>query len=197
MAIEKYLDLITSEHRGKPRFSAWLAELLSVEDAADEASGQIADGFLIDSAVGVQLDTLGEYIGVKRRLTFQPSDGSAPIMDDETYRVVLKAWIVRNHWNGENGTMPRIWQDIFSSSQLNVVDNQDMTMTAIATNLGTTPLKQQLIEYGYIVPKPEGVRLHVVYREILPSYGAAVLGAEAMDFGRTETEVGIWRTSNP
>lgn len=156
MAIEKYLNLVTSEHRNKPNFIAWLTSALEkVEDAAGAISG-ITSAFDIDNAEGVQLDAIGEIVGRKRTLEFQPSDGSAPKLSDSAYRMVLKAKVLQNQWDGTIPGVHSIWKTVFPQYDLIIEDNQNMTMKV--TVVGTsTPLQNILIQNHYIVPKPAGV----------------------------------------
>ena len=186
MNLDDYLNLVTSEHK-KPKFRAWLQEMLKKQTDISDFSEAVINAFLLNSAVGVQLDTLGEFVGIKRKLTFQPSDGSSPILDDEMYRKLIMAWIVRNNWNGENGTISEIWKDIYDSSQLSIIDNQDMTMTAIVTNLGTQPLLQELVQNGYIVPKPQCVRLKLIFRETMELQREMAVHSAIMDYARIVT----------
>lgn len=189
LTADDYMKLITSEHK-KPKFSAWVQSSIEKQEEISQLNNNLIQAFLLSSAVGVQLDTIGEFIGVKRKLVFQPGDGSSPILDDDLYRKLLLAWVVRNNWDGTNGTMSNIWNKIFSGSQLNVVDNQDMTMTAIVTNLGDQPLLQELVDNGYIVPKPQCVRLKVIFKEIIEIDRMLAVATAVMDFGKMNTEAG-------
>jgi hypothetical protein len=63
-----------------------LAECLNTFDAA----------FDLETAVGFQLDVIGQYVGLSRLLTFQPAGGLSPILDDDMYRILLKAKISKN-----------------------------------------------------------------------------------------------------
>ncbi|EKZ5286469.1 DUF2612 domain-containing protein [Klebsiella aerogenes] len=111
--------------------------------------------FDIDTAVGKQLDILGEWIGRKRRVStpisgvyfswdteklgwdqgvwqgpFDPDDGFLNL-SDEVYRLVLKVKIAINHWNGQNDTLPDILDSALAGSGLRIaiVDNQDMSIS--------------------------------------------------------------------
>lgn len=161
MAIEKYLNNITSEHRDKPKFIAWLSSALTITDHAYLVIKNIDDSFDIDYAIGQQLDILGQAIGRKRLLTFQPLNGFNPKMDDETYRLVLKAKIAMNNWNGKVEAAYSIWDNIFNDIGLQLQDNQDMSLTAYVAGY-VNQIRQDLIQHGYIVPKPEGVKINYI-----------------------------------
>ena len=160
MAVQEYLDRITSEHRDKPKFIAWLTSILTPTDDIYNCINKIDDAFDLDKAVGNQLDVLGELIGVSRTLVFQPLDMS-PLLDDDTYRLVLKAKIGKNMWQGTKTEVQEIWDGMFSDLQLDLIDNEDMSMTAVITGI-LDELRELLIANGYIVPKPSGVHLNYV-----------------------------------
>ena len=138
-----------------------------LQDAADCAD-LLYEDFDLETAVGDQLDTLGAILGINRTVSFEPTDAS-PILNDETYRIVLKAKIVRNHWNGQIGTLKAAWDILFPGQALLITDNQDMTMDVMIIGDFTT-LIQDLITNGYIVPKPQGVETNYGF-PVLPSFG--------------------------
>ena len=130
--MSKYTELITNYHATKPKFLAHV-DLMTrpLIDVAAATSGLIT-AFDIDSAVGVQLDILGLWIG-RSRVVSQPISGVYFSLDtdglgydqgvwqgpydpdsgymylsDETYRVILKAKIAINNWDGRNDSLPAI-----------------------------------------------------------------------------------------
>jgi hypothetical protein len=113
------------------------------------------EAFDLDGAEGRQLDTIGEFAGIKRLLTFQ-SKYEPTLLTDEYYRVLIKAKIFLNHWNGTVEGIYTIWNNIFPDYKLDVVDNQDMTMRAVVS-LVREGFHGELIQHGYITPKPMGV----------------------------------------
>ncbi len=121
----------------------------------------IDNDFDLDNALGVQLDMLGQSIGRKRMLTFQPLNDHNPVMDDETYRLVLKAKVAMNNWDGKTESAYEIWDNTFKDIGLQIQDNQDMSMTAYVTGY-VNQIRQDLIQHGYIVPKPEGVKINYI-----------------------------------
>ena len=163
MAIDKYLDNITSQHRDKKKFIAWLSSSLTIIDHAYIMTKNIDNDFDLDNAIGIQIDMLGQSIGRQRTLTFQPLNGFSPIMDDETYRLVLKAKVAMNNWDGRTESAYEIWKNIFKDIGLQIQDNQDMSITAYVTGY-VNQIRQDLIQHGYIVPKPEGVRINYIGR---------------------------------
>lgn len=157
--IEEYLHIITSEHREQPKYIAMLSAYLEKLQHVGNLLDAWNEHFHLEDAVGSQLDMLGETIGRKRVLNFQPQGYSARL-DDDSYRLILKAKILQNQWDGTIAGMQKLFQSIFPDQTLVLIDNQDMTMRATVVGLADS-LQVQLLNHGYILPKPEGVRLYV------------------------------------
>lgn len=151
-----YLKLVTSQHYDKPKFITWLTANLDILDDADTIIKNIDAAFDIDSALGSQLDTMGQVLGVSRYLTFQPSVDS-PTLDDEAYRFVLKAKIAQNQWDGTAPGLTDLWNNLFPLAPINIVDNQDMTCDITFISQNFTTLQRELISNGYIIPKSQCV----------------------------------------
>jgi len=157
--IQDYLNLVTSQHSDKPKFIAWLTLHLQILDDVAKLADDLYKYFDLDLASGSQQDVIGSIVGIKRRVDFQPSDGSSPILDDDTYRQVIRAKILRNLWDGSIPQIYNIWNTVFPDTpKLKIVDNQDMTMLAKISLF--TPLQKDLASRGYIIPKPQGVGLN-------------------------------------
>ena len=149
-----YTGLITSEHREKPKFDALVALVAGSFADVNNAAASLNEAFDLDRAVGVQLDAVGLWIGLSRKVLVPisgvyfsfdtdglgweqgnwkgPYDPDAGItsLDDETYRTMLRAKIAANHWDGTLGNYREIMQQAFGGFGVTVVpvDNQDMTM---------------------------------------------------------------------
>ena len=153
-----YLRRVAPQHQ-KNKFLRWLsANLTPCRDAAVLLAGYGAV-FDIDSASGVQLDVIGDIVGRKRMLNFEPEDGSSPVLDDALYRVLLKAKISINHWDGTIPSALTLWENLFPEYTLVIRDNQDMSINMYVVGL-VTPLEKELMNRGFIAPKPQGVRIN-------------------------------------
>lgn len=64
--IGEYLGLLTKQHRGKSKLEAWLSVLLQPLIDAQLFCESIINSFDMDTAVGAQLDILGQWIGAGR-----------------------------------------------------------------------------------------------------------------------------------
>ena len=66
-----------------------------------------------------------------------------------------------NNWDGKTESAYEIWDNTFKDIGLQIQDNQDMSMTAYVTGY-VNQIRQDLIQHGYIVPKPEGVKINYI-----------------------------------
>lgn len=185
--MSKYTNLITNYHSQKPLFVNHI-DLITrpLTDASNVMTSLITE-FDIDEAIGVQLDILGKWIG-RTRVVSQPISGiyfsfdtdglgfdqgvwQGPYdpdagftnLSDDVYRIVLKAKIAINHWNGTNETLPAILETALAASGLTmqIVDNQDMTISVWVfpeVDISTVSLELlAAIRQGYLTVKAAGV----------------------------------------
>ena len=75
--ISTYLNRITSEHKVQPKFMGLVEARLKPFIDIFECLEEIDKAFDLDTATGNQLDIIGEYVGVKRLLNFQPTYADA------------------------------------------------------------------------------------------------------------------------
>jgi len=168
---EAYLNLVTSEHRNRFRFISLLSLILSNIDNITILFEIFDTYFDLDIAAGAVQDIIGDIVGVKRTVNFQPSDGSSPILDDNTFRLIIKAKIARNQWDGTMQQIPILWSNLFPQNDLIVIDNQDMSLSALVYGF-SVGIQQDLVKGGYIIPKPQGVKINYAFpRNSVFSYG--------------------------
>ena len=122
MTLEDYLALFPPASREKPRLAALAQAVL--RQAADliPLTSQLASGFSFARAEGVQLDLLGESIGIPRADT--PGGAEAT---DEAYRAYLLAKLALWTWDGTNEGAAETQEKILPGSALR--DNGDGTVT--------------------------------------------------------------------
>lgn len=196
MTVEEYLALITSEHTGKPKFEATVAAGVSPLAKVQEVLKSLISELDIDTATGVQLDKVGEWVGRSRRIgtplvgvyltwddvagdgwdsgvwkdVFDPDSGLVDLPDD-AYRTLLKAKIASNNWDGTIPQAYSIWEAAFDTGALLLIqDNQDMSMVIGIAGRQLSIVEQALLTNGYIQLKPEGVR--VQYYAVAPAAGS-------------------------
>ena len=161
--VNYYLNFITSEHATKPRYKSWVKTLLTPFVDSIDLNESIKTAFDLNTAIGVQLDTIGKWLVLSRHVNFQPTDGSSPILNDEYYRAILKAKVVKNQWKGTITNFYSFWNVLFKgqSLQIYLIDNQDMEPIAVIWSSSVTQMVQDLLTNNYIIPKPAGLGITV------------------------------------
>lgn len=206
--VSDYSGLITSEHADKPKFMAMVGAVAQCFVDQIGLLQSMPDAFDLDKAVGAQLDAVGLWVGLGRNIAVpisnvyfswdiagvgwdqgvwkQPGDPDTGIttMDDDTYRLILKAKIGSNHWDGSMEKSVPILESVFaiSGAQARIVDNHDMTMTIIIIGGTLSALSQALISQGYIPLKPIGVSVDYAFGNALVLDGSFSLdGSQTLD----------------
>ena len=152
----EYTALIAGAHTHKPKFNDWVYALTEPVNQAKNSLIDLMGSFSLETAVGDQLDAVGERIGFPRGLpvpitgvffalddidgvgldlgvwkgTFD-SGTSTIQLGDNTYRLALGAKILINHFSGQiqdlYGTLKQIFASFNASEALTyVVDLQNM-----------------------------------------------------------------------
>lgn len=193
MMLDDYLSLVTSQHKHRPRFMAVMEALLTPLCEVDDLLQSMRTAFDLDSAVGVQLDKTGEWIGRSRNLSlplsdvyfswdtpavgwgqgswkgpYDPDSGMVSLPDD-VYRNLLRAKVAANAWDGTIPGAYSVWRAAFAEtgSIILIQDNLDMSMTVGIAAVPPDAITTQLLLQGYIPLKPQGVR--VAYYAITPA----------------------------
>ena len=198
--ISIYTNLIPSANNSQPNFMATIAATVQPFSDLTQVILSFPLDFDLNTAVGSQLDTVGLWVGVTRDLSqaintyfsFNESGlgfNQAPwynigdatsgivILDDATYRTLLQARIVSNHWNGTVQGAYSAWNTFFASqSTANGIAIQDLgSMQMIFALTGPQPSNTlvDIFEDGEINLSPAGV---LVYLCLPTVYPAAVSG---------------------
>jgi hypothetical protein len=196
--VEDYLNVITSEHRDKPNFIAMVQGMSSAVVSIQNVIESMIGLFDVDSAVGDQLDVIGEWVGVSRNVsipisgvyfsfdgsdptigwdngTWQPSNlpSNVTVLPDDTYRVLIRAKIAANAWDGTTEGAYLIWSQVFPDFEILIQDNEDMSYSLIIAGAVPDSLTVALITQGYIPLKPEGVTVNEYYIPVTtgPAFG--------------------------
>lgn len=184
MTVETYTNFVTSEHRNKPKFFATLQACLKPIVRVQEVTSSIPAKFDVDTAVGHQLDVIGEWVGVSRFIRtpltgiyfawddtatvgwdsgiwkdeFAPTTGISEL-SDEFYRILIRAKIAANRWDGTIPSAYAIWREIFTNNTIIIQDLQNMSMIVGVVGSPLDAVTQALLTGGYLALKPEGVRI--------------------------------------
>jgi hypothetical protein len=216
-----YTSLITSEHQSAPRFMAMVSVLAqwAVDRRARLAS--IPALYDIDTAVGQQLDRVGEWVGISRNLSipltgvyfsfdtvglgfdqgtwqgpFDPTTGLVALPDDQ-YRILLYATIAANNWDGTVPGAYAAWNTVFAplGYSILIADNQDMTMDVVL--VGPTPdaVTLALFTGGYLNLRPAGVGINNYYLPTVPNI--PVFGFDVENSAIAGFDVGAWAAPLP
>lgn len=207
--IETYLEHISSYFRGKPKFTAAVSAAVQPFVDAQNFLLTLPDAFDLDLAIGVQLDRVGLWVGETRYVNtplenvyfswstpglgwsqgnwqgpFDPTTGITTL-DDESFRVLIRAKIAANTWDGTMGSLPSILAIVFpliaTQTIVFVVDHQDMSMTVAVAGVVPSAVVLALLGGGYIPIKPEAVRVSY----IVTSVSGSPLFAWGVDNGRS------------
>lgn len=179
-----YLNLITSEHSTKPKYMSWVKELLRPFIDAIKLNDDVKKAFNLNTSVGVQLDTIGKILVLDRRVNFEPTDGSSSLLDDDNYRFILKAKVIKNQWKGTISDFYTFWNTLIGSElDIFLVDNQNMDPVAVVWSSQVDLMTQDLLSNNYIIPKPAGLGLTI--RQINPDdlFGFSGSGLNGFDQG--------------
>lgn len=184
--VDDYLSLITPYHANRPKFRATVG--ISVEPFVSliELANSISPAFDLDTAIGVQLDVDGQWIGRDRNVNFplpdvwfsfgdpgrgfgrgiwKPADDPGVVLygssqlEDETYRRLLRAKILANNWDGTIPGAAGVYETFFAVDGVRVFvqDHQDMTMGVYVAGSIPTAVDLALLDAGYLPLKPSGV----------------------------------------
>lgn len=193
--LQKYLNLITSQHKQRPKYMAFVEA--SIKPLADlqVLLEEMRACFDLDTALGQQLDQVGLWVGRTRYLKtpltgvyftwdeagvgwgegawkgkFDPSTGMHKLPDD-IFRTLLKAKVAANHWDGTIPGAYKVWETAFADtgSILVIQDNQNMSMTVGIAGAPLNAVMEALLTQGYIPLKPAGV--HIKWYAITPHGG--------------------------
>jgi len=181
----QYLGLITTEHKQRPKFIATLSAVAGSMAALQEVLASFKGEFDVDTAIGAQLDIIGIWVGISRRVAiplvgvyftwndtvatgwnsgvwkgeFDPVSGLTSLPDD-SYRILIKAKIAANAWDGSIPGAYTVWQAAFGDDAVILIqDNQDMSMVVGIVNTELSAVTLALLTGGYIPLKPAGVRI--------------------------------------
>lgn len=194
-SVDDYLALIPAYNAVQPNFMASLRAVVSPLVALQEFMASMPQAFDLDTAVGVQLDQVGLWIGRARDIetpitdlyfswdtqglgweegywqgAFDPDNGIS-VLDDTTYRALLYAKAAANRWDGTVTSAASVLGVLLADHGATAVitDNQDMTMTVDVAGIVSDIVFRSILTNGYLPIKPEGVGITWNVRQPIPS----------------------------
>lgn len=151
---EYYSNLLILQYHNKPKARSTIEATTSL--LPDDIIQDVINGFDINTAVGAQLDILGEYIGLDRSYV---KDGVVSNLNDEDYRLLLKLKIVCNTSDYSHKSIDESLHEVFGNSiRMDSTGNMEMTyfIPASAADVIEAALQKE------VLPKPMGVQLNYV-----------------------------------
>lgn len=214
--VKDYLNLVTPWHSTRPRFMATVATSVQPYVLLQRMLAQLPFDFDIDTAVGVQLDAVGVRVGRSRNILTPipnvffsfgieglgfgqgvwkgPFDATEGVtrLDDDHYRLLLRAKVAANAWDGTNEHLQTLLDQIFSAADpglqtyLFSQDNQDGTFIIAISGKLPSALALAIITGGYVPIKPAGTRVSFVKTSVdsTPLFGFGVDNQYIGGFGR-------------
>ena len=192
--IQRYLDRIEMQHSVRPKYMAVVTELLEKLDSAHGIMKAVPELYNVETAVGVQLDVVGELVGVIRKDIPEliPDITAEDVEDDDLIRTIILCKIAQDNWDGTNDDLIDIWETTASRLvDIDYIDNQDMTVDVIVEGPVDYEVAK-LLDSEYIIPKPMGVTMHTTVDtqndlEAAKKYfGVALYGAVQNYLGETD-----------
>jgi hypothetical protein len=182
--VADYLALLPSANAQQPKFTAMLAGVLQPFEEIQAMFAQVPGAYDVDTAIGKQLDTVGQWVGISRNLTvpitgtyftydttgvgldqgvwYQPGDSTQGVLslDDDTYRLVIKMKIAANYWDGTLQGTEAIFAPLLAVGiTAYMVDNFDMSVTIKVSGAGSGSPIVAVLQQAYTWMRPAGVSL--------------------------------------
>lgn len=177
-------DRIYAQYRNKPNATRWYNITRGISYSLYEAMQKVRKLYDIDTNVGRQLDIIGRIVGIDRsyisdiamqqsmykkdadgamygRISSMYSDGTVAgrlDMNDELFRLVIKAKIIKNNTNAYYDDILRGFRTLFPRiSDVWLRDYEDMSFDI--TYIGNLqPIERWALLNIELLPKPAGVR---------------------------------------
>ena len=130
MTLNDYLSLFPGSTREKPRLMAVASAVLQQAVDLQAVVGELNAAFAPATALGAQLEALGESLGLSR-----PDTTVGAAATDEVFREFILKKLIRWGWDGTNKSVPGITERLQAGSVEK--DNQNGTVTI--TGAGTQP----------------------------------------------------------
>jgi hypothetical protein len=210
--IADYIKLIPPYHRNQPKFVAAMQLTLQPYVDLQNALADMPLKFDLDLAVGVQLDRIGERVGISRQIPVPiqnlffsfgdelrgwgrgiwkgPYDSGSSLfaLGDETYRRLLRAKIAANRWNGTVEQAEEIYRLFFNNpySLIFVQDNCDGSQTVAISGAIPDSVSLSILSQELIPLKPQAIR---TYYTVTTVGNRPVFG-----FGVNNDFIGGWGT---
>ena len=182
--VQTYQGLITSEYAEQPNYQAVIALSVSIYVRIQSLLNSMIPLFDLGTPpVGNQLDIIGQWVGVSRIINnpyggifftwdgtkaqgwdygvWQSPDSPSAIVSlpDDLYLTLILAKIAQNNWDGTTESIYITWAQLFPGVTLLIQDYQNMSFAVAIEGVVPDSLTLALLTGGYLVPRPEGVKI--------------------------------------
>lgn len=145
-----YANLLIMQYHNKPKAKATIkASTLSIPDTLIQ---DVLNGYDIETAVGAQLDTLGQYVGVDR---YYVDNGTPEVLPDDDFRILVKLKAISNTSDLSHKALEQALYNFFGNT-IRMDSSGNMEMTYFVPK-NKTPIIQAAIQKE-VLPRPMGVR---------------------------------------
>lgn len=215
-----YTSLITSEYNQQPNYMTTLQ--MTLQPIADNIAVMQSMPTLydLDTAVGVQLDAVGAWVGVSRDISvpltgvyfsldtaglgldegtwfsqFDPDSGLV-VLPDEDYRTLIRARIARNQWDGSIPGAYAVWDALFAGQDIGILiqDLENMHMIMALTGSIPSAVTLALFRGGYLAMKPEAVHVDAYLTPSVPD--TPYFGFDVENSAISGFDAGAWGLSS-
>jgi Protein of unknown function (DUF2612) len=155
--VNYYCALLLMQYKNLPKANSTIAVFVSMV-IMNQLPSQVQLAYSLDTAVGVQLDVIGKYAGVKRTgYVF-----SGPVtLDDDDFRIIIQMAIAQNNSGSSLADIQNLLHKFFDGTLL-IFDYQSMRIDYLFDSTsGSNLLAQFFVRQGSL-PKPMGVQMGVL-----------------------------------
>lgn len=181
--IEFYQNLLIIQYNQKEKARAEVA--LHVKNMmADGLISKVQDGYDIETAVGIQLDVIGKYIGKDRAYV-------SALLNDDDYRFILKLKIVQNNSSHSHKAIDDGLHSFFSD-ELIMSASDDMSIVYFVDSSSLT--KAEIALAKKVLPRPMGVKLIGLIKKDKKMFGFTTYdktSVSALSTGFTDYDLGF------
>lgn len=188
---DDYSDLITQFHIHRPKFHATVRALAQAAVQIGETAASLPEAFDLDSAIGVQLDAVGKWIGRDRFIpypldtfwfslddfvrgldmavwkTSYDADYGTYRLADEDFRRLLYAQIGMNYWDGTMETLRAVLLDFYEgmANDPNTLffldDRADGSATLAVSGAHPAPIVRAMLAWPAVRVDVGGIEIRV------------------------------------
>ncbi|MCP4569571.1 MAG: DUF2612 domain-containing protein, partial [FCB group bacterium] len=180
--LQRTVDDILTQYKESSNLIGYIQAFQIQNQEIEDACNDLLTDRSLDTAVGTQLDVIGEIVGQSRIVEGFPNvlawgyqtsaytegyndgayrDGSAQTieLDDDTYRLYIKARILRNHSQYTIDDILQAVAILVPTAESIVLTEGDMAFSLSVLDAAISVDQQNILKNGNIIPKPAGIKL--------------------------------------